>query len=177
MLRRIGQFIGIIALLVIYVPISVMVGAYVFWRLPSVVCSWRRAVRWLPLFGLAWYPALFGLFVVVKEPPLWVMAVFAWLALYTPWLLPDPITFLFRPRRRRAIRAAIEHIEATNSFSVDYGKTTVMAEEPDRVVVSVMLYDLRKPQGGTFAAVDDGGSVRELSWKELDPALRGDPIW
>src|SRR5436190_492047 len=73
-------------------------------RLPMHCCQSLRAVRYLLLAGLCYYGSLVLLSAVVLGRAWWEVVVLAAVAvLGGKWLLPDPISFLLNPGKRRAV--------------------------------------------------------------------------
>ncbi|MBL8800120.1 MAG: hypothetical protein JNM56_39930 [Planctomycetia bacterium] len=134
-------------------------------KLPRFCCERRRAVRYLPYAGLAYYglavPLLLaGLGLAWRD----ILIGTALFALNGDWLLPDPFTFLWSPRRRRAVKRAIEHLEAGDGPQPIYGMVRVVGAEAERVVVSVMIGDTKPPARRFLAVADATANVAELDF-------------
>jgi hypothetical protein len=100
--------------------------------------------------GLAWWKVLFGagLFACAGD-----------------WLLPDPFTYLLSPRKRRAVKLAIEHLEAGDGPRPIYSMVDVVGSEAGRTIVSVAINSDTKPPARRFLAVaDDTAAIEELSF-------------
>jgi hypothetical protein len=154
------------------IGVLVIFGVVVVWRLP-MFCSERwHCVRYLPLLGLCYYIPLV-LLVTLAFALVWWEIVFAVTLVIVGgvWLLPDPVTFLLYPTRRRAVVRAIEQVEAEGYLSVNYGMVWVIGAEPGRQIVVLSELDGMRPPGRRFFAVSDDGTVEELDYEYVADAL------
>jgi hypothetical protein len=151
----------------ILVGLLVLVVLLFVWKLPMICCEHRRAVRYLPYAGLAYYGLTLPLVLVALGLAWWEVLVGTGLfALVGDWLLPDPFTYLLSPRKRRAVTLAIEYVEAGDGPGPIYGMVGVVGSETGRTIVSVAIKSGGKPPARRFLAVtDDTASVEELDFQ------------
>lgn len=151
----------------ILVGLLVFVALLFIGRLPMICCERRRAVRYLPYAGLACYGLAVPLVLVAVRLAWWeVLIGTALFALAGGWLLPDPFTYVFNPRKRRAVTLAIEHLEAGDGLRPIYGMVSVVGSEVGRTIVSVAIKSDTIPPARRFLAVaHDTVSVEELDFE------------
>src|SRR4051794_3051442 len=90
--------------------VLVYLHVYLLVLLPVMLCAGYRRVRLLPWVGVPYAAALAGLpWWFGFLPLLGGFGVFLFLCCV--YLLPDPVSFFVRPRRRRAFLRAIEYAE------------------------------------------------------------------
>lgn len=135
-------------------------------NLPRICCERQRAVRYLPYVGLVYYGLAVPLVLAAFGLGWWeVLFVAGLLALLGRWLLPDPLTYLMNPRKRRAAILAIEHVEAGHGPRPLYGRVNLVASETGRTIVSVCIKSDMIPSPLRFLAVaDETASVEELDF-------------
>jgi hypothetical protein len=150
----------------ILVGLLIFVALLLILKLPMICCERRRAVRYLPCAGLAYYGLVIPLVLVASGMEWWAVLIgVALFALAGDWLLPDPFTCLLSPRKRRAVRQAIEYLEASAEPHAIYGMVSVVGLEPGRTVVSVAVKSDTIPPARRFLAVaDETASVEELDF-------------
>ena len=149
----------------ILIGLLLIVGIFAVWKLPMVCCERFRAVRYLSLFGLCYYSAAITVAAVSLGLVWWEVSVIAGLAILGgEWLLPDPVSWLFRPAKRRAVARAIEYVEQRNGPWVLYGMVAVVGAELERHVVSVAVDTGTRPPGRRFVAVRADGAIEELDF-------------
>jgi hypothetical protein len=158
----------------ILVGLLVFVAALFVWKLPMFCCERFRAVRWLPYVGLAYCGLVVPVVLVAFGLVWWEVLIGTVLfALAGDWLLPDPFTYIFSPRKRRAVRLAIECVEAGNGPWPIYGMVGVVGSEPNRTIVSVAIKSGTKPPARRFLAVaDEIASVEELDFEYVSTKHR-----
>ena len=151
----------------ILVGLFVFVAITIVLKLPMFLCERRRAVRWLPCAGLVYYGLVIPFVLMAIGLAWWEVLVGTGLfALAGDWLLPDPFTFVLSPRKRRAVKLAIEYVEAGVRPWPIYGMVGVVGSEPSRTIVSVAIKSGTKPRARRFVAVaDETESVEELDFE------------
>lgn len=151
----------------ILVGLVVFVALMLIVKLPMFCCERRRAVRWLPSAGLVYYGLAIPLVLVAFGLAWWEVLIGTGLfALAGGWLLPDPFTYVLNPRKRRAVKLAIEYVEAGEGPWPIYGMVGLVGSEPSRTIVSVAIKSGTKPPARRFFAVaDDTVSVEELDFE------------
>jgi hypothetical protein len=136
--------------------------------LPFLVCRGWRTGRWLPVVGPIYYS--------VVVPGLSVFGGLSWLLVCGLWVVllgycfpPNPFTFFFSPRLRRATFRALEHAEQIEHLTVDYTLIDIESAEPGRTIVRIGLESPPGPAiGPTYRfRVADDGTVETL--REGDP--------
>jgi hypothetical protein len=144
----------------------VFAALLIIWKLPMICCERRRAIRYLPYAGLAYYGVAVPLVLSALGLMGWEVVIGAGLfALAGDWLLPDPFTYLLNPQKRRAVKLAIEHVEAGEGPRAIYGMVGVVGSEAGRTIVSVAINSGTKPPARRFLAVsDDTRTVEELDF-------------
>ena len=152
---------------VLFSPVTVglvlLVAIIVIWKLPMICCERLRAVRWLPLVGLCYYAATVPAVAVLFELDwLGVVLLAVFVTVNGGWLPPDPVSFVFSPTRRRAVKRAIEFVEREGGPRPLYGWVSVIGRNSDRLVVSVAIDTACKPPNRRFLAVVTDGTVEEL---------------
>lgn len=154
----------------------VFAGILMVCKLPAMCCSRWRRVRYLPRAGILYYGTLVPLFLAVCGLAWWEASILAAIVgIAGDWLLPDPFTFVFDPRKRRAVSRAIEYFEADDE--VLYGMVCVVGYELGRTVVSVPIKSGAIPPARRFAAVSfDGAGVEELDFEYVS-AMHGIRPW
>jgi hypothetical protein len=172
--RQVG--IGVLLMPVVAGTV-LLVAVLVVCKLPAFCCERCRAVRWLPLAGLAYYGGAAGL-AAASGAGWWEAALVVGLAAVAGnWLLPDPASFLLRPRRRRAVAWAIGRVEAGGGPRPIYGMAQVAGREGSRTVVAVPVHTWTRPPGCRYLAVaHDGQSIEELEPDQVG-VIRGCPGW
>jgi hypothetical protein len=158
-----------VAWTILFFPICLgllgFVALFFVWKLPMLCCERSRAVRFLPYAGLGYYGLVLPLVLVALGLPWWqVVIVDGLFAFSGDWLLPDPFTYLFSPRKRRAVKLAIEHVESGDGPRPIYGIVSVVGSEVGRTIVSVAIDTCTKPPGQRLLAV----TVATLAVEELD---------
>lgn len=153
----------------ILIGLLVFVALLVVWKLPMICCERRRAVRYLPWAGLAYYGVLVPLMAWALPLAWWEVLIGVGLfALGGDWLLPDPFTFLFRRRKRLAVRQAIEYLEAEGGPPVIYGMVSVVGSEAGRTIVSLPTKSGTIPPARRFLAVPDRAApIEELDFEDV----------
>lgn len=126
-----------------------------------------RPIRWLPYAGLAYCGLVVPLLLVALGLVWWELLIGIGLfALGGDWLLPDPFTYVLSPRKRRAVKLAIEYVEAGEGPWPIYGMVGVVGSEPSRTIVSVAIKSGTRPPFRRFLAVADAtASVEELDFE------------
>jgi hypothetical protein len=116
---------------------------------------------------LAYYGMAIPLVLVMLGLTWWEVVIWASLFAFAgDWLLPDPFTFLFSPRKRRAVKVAIEHLEAGEGPQPIYGMVSVVGSESGRTIVSATIKNNLIPPARCFLAVtDETASVEELDFE------------
>ncbi len=141
------------------------VGIFGVWKLPMVCCERFRVIRYLPLVGFCYYSVAITVAAASLGLAWWEVSVIAVLAILGgEWLLPDPVSWLFRPAKRRAVARAIMYVEQQNGPRVIYGMVSVVGTEPERHVMSVAIDTGIRPPGRRFIAVRADGDVEELDF-------------
>jgi hypothetical protein len=157
---------------VVFSPILIgmllLVSVLIVWKLPMLCCQRMRAVRYLPLVGLLYYG--YGIAVTLLAVLLglarWEVLVLAGVGvLGGDWLLPDPVSFIVSPAKRRAVIRAIEFVEGQGVPRTLYGMVAVVGSEPGRYVVSGAIDSGCIPPGRRFLAVGTDGSIKELDFE------------
>jgi hypothetical protein len=145
----------------------VFVALLFIWKLPMICCERRRAVGYLPYAGLAYYGLAVPLLLVALGLAWWEVLIGAALFGFAgDWLLPDPFTYLLSPRKRRAVKLAIQHLEAGGGPRPIYGMVSVIGSEAGRTIVSVAIKSGTIPPARRFLAVaDKTASVEELDFE------------
>lgn len=145
-----------------------LAGVLLVVRLPMFCCSWIRAVRFLPLAGMCYYLLLASVYPLVLGVPWWEGAVIGVLGMLGGCcLLPDPVTFVLSPRKRRAVLRAIAHQERTGDLRVHYDMVSMVVSEPDRDIVCLPLQSGTKPPWRRFLAVSrTGDGIAEVSGED-----------
>lgn len=153
--------------MILFAPI--MAGLLVFfalvvvWKLPLLCCERLRAVRYLPYLGALYYGLIVPGSFIALGLAWWEVLIFtAMFALCGDWLLPDPFTYLFNPRKRRAVKLAIEYFEAKSEPWPNYGRLHVIGLEADRTIVSVEIKGSARPPVRRFLAVAHATSTVEV---------------
>ena len=124
----------------IWLGLLVFVALLVIWKLPRLFCERRRAIRYLPYAGLAYYGLAVPLLLVALGLAWWEVLIGAVLFAFAgDWLLPDPFTYLFNPRKSRAVKLAIEYLEVGDGPRPIYGMVSVVGSETGRTIVSVAI--------------------------------------
>jgi hypothetical protein len=151
----------------VWLGLLVFVALLFTWKLPMLCCERRRAVRFLPYAGLAYYGLAVPLVLMAFRLAWWEILVGAAPFAFTGvWLLPDPFTYLFSPRKRRAVKLAIEHLEAVDGPRPIYGMVSVVGAEVGRTIVSVAIKSGTIPPARRFLAVaDETASVEDLDFE------------
>jgi len=153
----------------IFVGTLLLFASVLILQLPKYCCTRYRAVGYLPFAGLAYYGFAVPLILIALGWEWWnVLGATALVLLVSSsgWLLPDAFTFLFNPRKRHAVKRAVEHIEASNGPRPDYSMANVIGLEHDRTIVSVVIAGHSKPPRRRFFAVlDDLRAVEELDFE------------
>ena len=81
------------------------------------------------------------------------------------WLLPDPFTYVLNPRKRCAVKLAIEYVEAGDGPWPIYGMVGVVGSEIERTIVSVAIKSGGRPPARRFLAIADAtATVEELDF-------------
>jgi hypothetical protein len=156
-MNRAASLVAACLLIVLAVPVGMAVGAVL---VPWILCQRWRAGRWLPVFGPVYYAAL--VLVVSQVGGIsWGWAVAGWMALLVLCFPPDPYTFFFRPRLRRATFRALDRVERGVGLSVEYveyERVSIESEEPGLVIVRVGIgrTGVNAPQTRRFLVRDDG---------------------
>lgn len=155
---------------VLFSPI--LIGSVLFvslllvWKLPTVFCGRLRVVRYLPVAGVCYYSVAVSFAAVSLGLVWWEVSLLAGFAvLGGEWLLPDPVSFLLRTNRRRAVVRAIEYVEQQDR--VLYGMVWVVDPAPHRQVVSVAIESGFIPPNRRFVAVTVDGCVEELDFRDV----------
>ena len=151
----------------------ILVGCLVFLavvfivKLPMFCCEHRRAIRCLPYAGLVYYGLVIPLVLIALGLAWWIVAIVAVLfAGAGDWLPPDPFTFMFNSRKRRAVRRAIEYLDSREGPRPIYGRAAVVGSEAGRIIVSVAIKsDTLRPARRDLAVADD--DVMELDFDYL----------
>lgn len=130
-------------------------------------CERGRAIRFLPYAGLVYYGLAVPLFLAALGLVWWEILIGGVLFAFAgDWLLPDPFTYILSPRKRRAVRLAIEHLEAGDGPRPIYGMTSVVGSEASRTIVSVATKSDTIPLARRFLAVaDESVTVDELDFE------------
>ena len=154
---------------VIFSPLLIgtllLVGVLIACKLPVFCCERLRAVAYLPAVGLCYYGAAVGLAAMCFGLAWWKVTLLAAFALVGGgWLLPDPVSFLFSPARRRAVARAVEFVEGQDGPRGIYEMVRVIGTEPGRRLVSVAVESGCIPAGRRFLAVGEDGGVEELEF-------------
>jgi len=153
----------------VFLGLLLFFGIIVVFKLPMICCQRLRAVRWLSVAGLCYYSA--GVTATVLLGLEWWVVLLATLAaLGGGWLLPDPVSFILSPARRRAVRRAVEFIERQGGPHPLYGMVAVVGSEPGRLVVSVAVETRCIPPGRRFLAVGADGAIEELDFEYVAEA-------
>ena len=162
----------------ILVGLFVFVALLIVLKLPMLLCERRRAVRWLPCAGLVYYWLVIPLVLVAFGLVWWeVLIGIGLFALGGDWLLPDPFTFVMSPRKRRAVKLAIEYVEAGEGPWPIYGMVGVVGSEPSRTIVSVAISDRKPPARRFLAVADETASVEELDFEYVSTKHRVHAPW
>jgi hypothetical protein len=156
--------------MILFSPILIgllfFVAALLILKLPIFCCERFRAVRWLPYAGLVYYGLAVPLFFVAWRSEWWQALIGTGLfALAGDWLLPDPFTYVLNPRKRRAVKLAIEHVEAGDGQWPIYGMVSVVSSEASRTIVSVAIQGGRPPARRFLAVANDIMTVEELDFE------------
>ena len=158
----------------ILIGFLVLAAYFVVVRLPAECCERRRAVRHLPYVGLAYYGLAVPLLLVALGLA-WreVLIGTALFALGGNWLLPDPFTYVLNPRKRRAVKLAIEHVEVGDGPGPIYGRVNVIGSEVGRTIVSVVINSDTIPSRRRFLGVaDESAAVEELDFEYVSSKHR-----
>ncbi|WP_143392949.1 hypothetical protein [Fimbriiglobus ruber] len=147
------------------------IAALIVWKLPRACCERLRAVRYLPLAGLCYYTAIVAALSLALGLTWWEILLLSGLAVVGgEWLLPDPMSFVFSPARRRAVVRAVEFVEQQGGLRALYGMVAVIGSEAGRQVVSVSVMSGWIPPGRRFVAVAPDGTVEELEYEHVAAA-------
>lgn len=126
-----GVVIGI-ALAAVLLSCVVFLWPVILFKVPASCCERLRAVRWVSLAGTAYMTLIGAIISVIAsliDYPLWALLLtllpLASGIFIADFLLPDPFTFLFRPRHRRAVLRAVEHFEQSGGPLALYGENKV----------------------------------------------------
>jgi hypothetical protein len=150
----------------ILVGLLVFVSLVFVVKLPMCCCERCRAVRWLPYAGLVYYGLAVPLVLLASGLAWWEALILTGLfALGGDWLLPDPFTYVLNPRKRRAVKLAIEYVDAGEGPWPIYGMVGVVGSEASRTIISVAIKSGTRPPARRFLAVaDETPSVEELDF-------------
>jgi len=157
------KIVGMILFSPIMVGLLAVLVLGIIWKLPMFFCERCRAVRYLPYVGLAYYGLVVPTLLVAFGLRWWEVLMFTViLALISDWLLPDPFTYFFNPRKRRAVKLAIEYVDAGEELWPNYSRVHVVGLEADRTIISVELKSSTKPPARLFVAVADKTPALEV---------------
>jgi hypothetical protein len=160
----------------IWLGLLVFIALLVIWKLPMLCCERQRAIRYLPYAGLAYHGLAIPLLLVALGLAWWEVLIGAALFAFAgDWSLPDPFTYLLNPRKRRAVKLAIEHLEAGEGPRPIYGMVSVVGSEASRTIVSVAIKSDIIPPARRFLAVgNETPSVEELDFEYVStkPGVR-----
>jgi hypothetical protein len=148
----------------ILLGLLLLAGPLIVWKLPTLCCQRMRAVRYLPLVGLVYYGIAVTLLTVSFGLPWWAVLALVGLGALEG-LLPDPVSFIVSPAKRRAVIRAIEFVEQQGGPRAHYGMVAVVGSEPGRYVVSVAINSGSIPPARRFLAVGTDGSIEELDFE------------
>jgi hypothetical protein len=170
-----------IAVVILFSPILVGLFAFlailVVWKMPMMCCQRWRRIRYLPVFGLAYYGLLVPLVAIAAGLVWWeIILLIGMIIIAGDWLLPDPFSFLLSPHKCRAIARAIEHLEAKDR--IIYPMARVVGQEVGRTIVSVSINSDYIPPGRRFVAIGDNGkTVEELEFAYVSEKHGVKPIF
>jgi hypothetical protein len=160
-----------IALVILIAPISLGLAVFavslLIAKLPMLCCERLRAIRYLSYAWMVYHGVVIPLLLLCLGLG-WMDVVItsALLGFAGGWMLPDPITYIFYPRFRRAVKISIEHAEAGEGPRPIYGMVSVVGSEAVRTVVSVAIESGSRSPARRFLAVADGtASVEELDFE------------
>ncbi len=153
--------------------LAVMAGCVAFLvilvvcKLPLFVCQRCRAVRYLVPLTLVYYPAV-ALIATTWLGLSWWESMFFLLFGLLFCVLPDPWTFAFSPRKRRAVYAAIQYQERLGQMRPLYDQVSVLAAEGERCVLCITLEGSIRPSARKYVAVYDGDHrIEELDYEYM----------
>jgi hypothetical protein len=146
------------------VALLVIVAIGTIWKLPRVCCQCWRKVRYLPAIGFIYYLMLVPLLVLLGELGWWETLLLLGMVVVTAdWLLPDPFTYCFSSRKRRAVARAIEYLEAQHR--VIYDMVNVLGCELGRTIVSVAIQGSKPPSRRFLAVAETGEKIEDLDFE------------
>lgn len=148
----------------IFLIIAVLVTPLLLVRLPLLCCQLMRSVRFLPYAVTAYFGLVVPSVLLALGLTWWKAALFAGSSmLLSGCLLPNAFAYFVNPRKRKAVVAAISFLETQSIHWIDYTGVTVVASEPERLIVCVTWGTTRPPTHSYHAVSDDGRTVEELN--------------
>ncbi len=160
-------YLYVVAYLIFFI-LAVVIIPLLLLRLPLLCCQLLRSVRLLPYAGMAYFGFVVPSVLIALGLAWWkaVLLSGAWMLL-SGCLLPNSFAYFFYPRNRKAVIEAISYLEAHGADGINYMGVTVVASEPERLIVSVEWGNRKPPSHSYHAVSNDFRTVEELDFEYL----------